>query len=535
MALGAVDGVAEPRPDDPTYQEAIATAERHQPTEEELTDGPHRSASDAEKAVPLPARPDSSQSSVHSIRFKESEDTEEGSGMLEHNVKATFDPFRRRTRVWGILAFYIPLLVVPWTLTCVMAYRPLMAARYIDHTGWILPKTFDTNEAWQDAISVMNSVAAVLTIPVTSLILAEASVIWLQRDSVGQNPISLAHFFDIADRGWTDVEIIWTQIVDALNERGFNSFILQAAAFVLLCAVVLPLQQLLTHTKQLQVITCNHVLFSSREYGVSEMPDGCKVSYYDLPYAVKGHDAQLGLMTALPLWDVKERVKVHLATDTGGEHQSSIWNASTSSIGEIYDNSLVVDSIDPFWVAALPNGTTTGVLSEHALRLNYEVACAGIDFDDFPVSCPGARPFTVSLTTNPPDYGSSSWAAEDNSSLRVCVPGNFGESPWDRSRDVRTISEEIFFHSKIGGDPVGMFSGEGVSSFAMRCEVNTTRGYFELGNAFNDFVPQPLVERFPRGPDAERFNNYVESESNTVGDYPDYPYHRMGPVYVTRA
>jgi hypothetical protein len=200
------------------------------------------------------------------------------SSMLEHYHTSAFDAPKQRTRVWYILAFYLPLSIVPWTVICVTKYHPVNAPNYIDPTGQLTPRDFQINENIQAAMNVMNTIAAVLTIPVTSLLLAEAAVVWLQRGDVEKGPVSLDQFFDLADRGWTDVAIVWQSFSKHFREpdpkhfAGTNRFLLAASCFIVLCSAILPLQQLLVRTENTQVITCNdtpYPLPKNRDRGFS--------------------------------------------------------------------------------------------------------------------------------------------------------------------------------------------------------------------------------------------------------------------------
>ena len=110
----------------------------------------------------------SANGAVHPAHSSTTVESKPDSSLLEPNERGDFPRLQRRTRVWWILALYLPLLVIPWALTCIMNYRPLTAFRYIEHTGWIRSVDFQSNERWQDAIDVMNAIAALLTIPVTS-------------------------------------------------------------------------------------------------------------------------------------------------------------------------------------------------------------------------------------------------------------------------------------------------------------------------------------------------------------------------------
>lgn len=452
---------------------------------------------------------------LESLRSDASQGSQANDAMLEKTAPQTFDPPCRRTRVWWILAFYIPLQVLPWVLTCIMRYRPLMAPTYIDPTGGITTKDFEHHEAWQVIVSVMNTIAAVLTVPVTSLILAEASVVWLQRESNSKKHISLAQFFDIADRGWTDVGTVWRETADPAN-----GYIFRAGIFTLLCAIILPLQQLLVRTEEIQVITCNSVPYVTGS--LPYHPTDCGLG----AYVANGNDAQPGRMNELPLWNVQQQVKERLASFSGDEPQPSRWSIdpegspSWNSLVEEYANwdnweyHLEQEAKKFSSISALSNGTTTGVLPQHAMRMNNSLACEQMEFDDVPNDCPGQRPFTSRFLFG--DLADLENSTLTNFELRVCVPGNFIQSPWRNSREAETITEEIFLGMNITDtgpvalDP-GFGGGYGHGPFGLHCTANTTRGYFELGNAYNDFTPQPLLERFPRRQEMPRFSDYDEN------------------------
>lgn len=114
---------------------------------------------------------------------------------------------------------------------------------------------------------------------------------------------------------------------------------------------------------------------------------------------------------------------------------------------------------------------------------------------------------------------------------RVCVPGSFVESLWSPSRDAESIFEQIYIGVEISGE--GEYNASrtpyvhAYTSSALHCTANTTRGYFELPNVFNDFLPQPLLERFPRGEEVKQYNDY---EYNDNGNYESFNRPFMGPT-----
>jgi hypothetical protein len=161
------------------------------------------------------------------------------------------------------------------------------------------------------------------------------------------------------------------------------------------------------------------------------------------------------------------------------------------------------DAIQPghrpgYFVSSLLNGTQTGVLREHALRLNTTVTCKNITSAHFPSPCSGQRPLDVHIH-------------RPNLNISICVPGEVGKNPWTLSRNRQTIDEELFIDFQFENPPlIGM--GLGLKDFTTYCKASTSRGYFELGNIMNDFVYGPLLDDWPDTDTIESHtNDYTES------------------------
>ena len=139
------------------------------------------------------------------------------------------------------------------------------------------------------------------------------------------------------------------------------------------------------------------------------------------------------------------------------------------------------DGIKNFFVSNIINGTTTGVLREHAMRLNSSVECD--NSTAFPDSCPGGQPFEASF----------SQASDLN--ISICVPGNFTASPYSLSRSRQDIVEDLYID--VVSPPNSSFIFEYSRNYTVHCKASTTRGYFELGNYLNDYQPGPLIDHWP--------------------------------------
>lgn len=110
---------------------------------------------------------------------------------------------KHRKKVLYLLVIYVPLLLIPWVLTCVLANRPFGYSSYISQRGNISPDVLSTARAWMVFARMVNSLTAVLTVPILSAILAQAAVVYTQRRSL-QQQLSLRQTLTLADRGWQD-------------------------------------------------------------------------------------------------------------------------------------------------------------------------------------------------------------------------------------------------------------------------------------------------------------------------------------------
>jgi hypothetical protein len=127
-------------------------------------------------------------------------------------------PLRYRKRSIYLLLFYAPLLIIPWVLTCVLAGSPAPnggnGQRYFPQSGLSASGVFSML-GWVAAVRTLNSIAGVVTIPVTSALLAQAAVVYTQKRKPNQK-LSLRQTFVLADRRWSDV----TVLVEACRSTG---------------------------------------------------------------------------------------------------------------------------------------------------------------------------------------------------------------------------------------------------------------------------------------------------------------------------
>lgn len=115
-------------------------------------------------------------------------------------------PLKRRRLYCLLFAIYVPLLVVPWVLTCILNYKPLQVDSYTDPDPYP-QSSFDASQQAYEAVRILNSVAALLTVPVMSLMLALGAVVYTQQRRTTQK-LSLQQTFALANRGWGDLRTV---------------------------------------------------------------------------------------------------------------------------------------------------------------------------------------------------------------------------------------------------------------------------------------------------------------------------------------
>jgi hypothetical protein len=271
-------------------------------------------------------------------------------------------------------------------------------------------------------------------------------------------------------------------------------------------AIQQPIQQALVALELIVVMTCvDNPYFS------------CDPLHFPIAVA---YDPEPGDMAFLPQNFIVQEVASQLSTFNEMDVQSRMW------IDHPYDDPDIIDSYsDPaerktffwnfmdlfvgnhdisrdFFVTILENGTNTGVLRQHAMRLNSSVQCSTVPKSSYPSTCSGRRPFQASYSQ--PGFVD----------IRVCVPGEFGVFPWTRVRSRQDIDEELFLDASVSLANVSIdtYGGGSESNFTIHCTAQTTRGYFEIGNYRNNYTYGPLVDEWPNPTEmAYEWNDYLNS------------------------
>lgn len=427
-------------------------------------------------------------------------------------------PLRYHNGALWLLLIYVLLIVLPWTLTCVLAQRPLGAKSYTNQRGFT-DREVDHMRAWRIAVAVTNAIAALVTVPILSTALAQAVVVFCQRRKQ-EEFLSVKGMFVLSDRGWTNIPILWNTLRNAASrdaeastrdEKSSGLFLLRATCLVLLGALYQPLYQILVRIDTIAVTTRSDIRYVNSWLG-----------YYgdQYPKAV-GMDMEPAQMALVPQAYIRNRMVAELGTISVDAIQPNLWRdnitaevpkfSTFESQVQTLAQMLETDGVPKapklnFFVASLPAGSTTGVLREHLMRLNSSLACEEIDRDAMPSPCPGRRPFTASLTRG------------IQTNISVCIPGNYTAAPWTVSRNRQEHVEDLYID--IWDTAYAPLSGTWASDFgnltsAVHCVARTTRGFFELGNARNNNQYGPVLASWPSKDEmSENFNDWTSN-----GDY----------------
>ncbi|KAK6217909.1 hypothetical protein LQW54_003197 [Pestalotiopsis sp. IQ-011] len=174
----------------------------------------------------------------------------------------------------------------------------------------------------------------------------------------------MLQLFALADRKWSDTPALWTA-----RERGKSSrFLWLAAPLIFLGAIIGPLKSILVQFEQIASVSWADI-----------PPNGPFAYVVDLDpepadMAMLGHDLVLqdvlgSLATAS---DLETQANLWPINPDAGDWTTAYADPSTRREFFVYGSDSGL-SHDGFFVTALENGTVTGVLREHAIRLNSSV------------------------------------------------------------------------------------------------------------------------------------------------------------------
>lgn len=102
-----------------------------------------------------------------------------------------------------LLCLYLPLLMIPWILNCVLDVKPLTwyGTNYASNQGEYTPDSIAWIPRWTRGANILESIAAALAVPVVSGVLKHAAVASVQRTRDTQK-LNARELLALADGCW---------------------------------------------------------------------------------------------------------------------------------------------------------------------------------------------------------------------------------------------------------------------------------------------------------------------------------------------
>jgi hypothetical protein len=112
-----------------------------------------------------------------------------------------------------VVAFYSALTLVSWVLLCVTNKRPIHGEKtYYDSKSKKMAEHMSYNENLIKAARILQSIATLIAIPVTSAICSVACVAYMQAGSL-RKTLTLKQTMILADQGWISPNL-WIRVVE---------------------------------------------------------------------------------------------------------------------------------------------------------------------------------------------------------------------------------------------------------------------------------------------------------------------------------
>ena len=117
------------------------------------------------------------------------------------------------TALWPLIIFlaYTGICLYPWIVFCIIAKKPIGSKNRYDNLEWRareIKGSISRHEAHILAAEVLQSIASLLTIPVTSAICSTAAVAFMQAGSL-RTKMNLVQLGALADQGWASPKLLF--------------------------------------------------------------------------------------------------------------------------------------------------------------------------------------------------------------------------------------------------------------------------------------------------------------------------------------
>ena len=351
------------------------------------------------------------------------------------------------------------------------------------------------NADWFRALKILLSITNILIIPLTSTVCASVAVVYVQNFGRDRR-LSMQHTSTLADKGWTS-PLVWLALLTVKGWRSRGSqFLVFAMAFHALgmCPYLgvnfhvlmkFSIGFIIGPLQQYYVGQANFKFQSGSTPGLQRATD-----IPDLVWDGATHDNSMTVA----------RLRNELASVTYNDFQSTLWQegspkcaANTSSnfnyTDQCYEGGTTLTNISSLlgpYLAQIPSGYSTGLLTQYMPRMNSSVFYANFTHEEFPKDC----------DLMPNAYYSHYIYNDTLLNVQVCMP-EAGLGPWRATRDRQDITEQMFLDVNWGTLNNAATIDSNPPNATFKLVVNTTLGYFELPNYNNSRTAGALLAKDP--------------------------------------
>ncbi|KAL9064636.1 MAG: hypothetical protein Q9157_007761 [Trypethelium eluteriae] len=423
-------------------------------------------------------------------------------------TKLSFSPY-----VLFPVLVYATLALFAWAITCILSSHPIKAGldsyayRVVNSSDPLACRAgpapdFTANARWFRAARVAQAITNVLSVPLATAVCARAAVVFTQRGRK-DTKLSLRQMMVLADRGWNDLGI-WFKLMQN-PARFWSSFLLISILLVATGAMVGPLQEFFLSQKTLKVPSKASCSLPTTEPLVDITSSALRE--YDItvvsPNVVRARSAMAIASINDPqvrLWSTDQRSCSIVNSSV------NVFDPTTEYCNQGANTLALYSSLEDPFLAQLPFGFNTGVIKQFAPRINSTARYEHIDISEYPQDC---AQINGSFYAH---YTFSNLTTGEWYNFTACMPIDATISPWKYTRQRQDFSETLYVDfscnsSFYGNYPVSDTTPDenNVSNLprivngTYRVNLNTTAGYFELPNAKNGGVAQPLLADDPKG------------------------------------
>lgn len=378
-----------------------------------------------------------------------------------------------------LAVFYSFFALFSWVVLCLLRTKPLSTSTYAYHEAQGLysyrhswQKTWGDNEKWFLAARICQAIAGLSVIPISSAVCAHAAGVFTQR-----NHITLKQLLFLADGTYASPRSylnIITKGITWMRKNG-SLFWVFAALLHMIGAVIWPIQAGLVSPRVIKVQ-------GDEPYDRLLVDLGS----FDKDSEYSPESWHVALWTARAMEDYEWY-----------QSASQLWVGGTCP--ELSSNCSDSPTLDdwekmpgPFF-SELPSDSHTGLRTQFAPRVNFttEFTCLNRSTWEWPAECDDEQAMVFDYrdpTTDTSRY--STWG------IRVCMPPDSTKSPWKATRDRQDFKETLYINATSGS-----YIPDYDNYCAVKIELKTTAGMFELPNYMNDDKPGPLLAKSPVEPD----------------------------------